>query len=118
MANTQTGQVVKITGQKTIKVLVITYKNHPLYKKRYIYSKKYLVHDPQSQAQLDDKVVIKQSRPFSRHKRWSLEKVIPTFNKTTKSVQTNSQDVLKSDKSKAKPTKSSRRAQVKKRAEK
>ena len=76
MANTQHGQVIQKINAQTITVAVITYKNHPLYKKRYIYSKKYLVHDPQERAQLEDRVIIRQSRPFSRRKCWLLEKVV------------------------------------------
>ena len=76
MANTKTGQVIKNVNAQTITVSVTAYKIHPLYKKRYIYSKKYLVHDPKGQAQLEDKVVIRQSRPFSRRKCWLLEKVV------------------------------------------
>ena len=76
MANTQTGQVVKSVNAKTLTVRVITYKNHPLYKKRYVYSKKYLVHDPEGLARLEDRVVIRQSKPVSRRKRWVLEKVL------------------------------------------
>lgn len=76
MANTKTGRVVSNASDRTITVLVIAYKNHPIYKKRYIYSKKYLVHDPQNEAKAEDMVIIKQSRPISRHKRWILEKVV------------------------------------------
>ena len=76
MANTKTGQVIKNVNAQTITVSVTAYKIHPLYKKRYIYSKKYLVHDPKGQAQLEDKVIIRQSRPFSRRKCWLLEKVV------------------------------------------
>lgn len=76
MANTLTGQVVKLSSDKTIKVSVVTYKNHPLYRKRYIYSKKYLVHDEKGEAQLQDRVVIKQVRPISRRKRWLLQEVV------------------------------------------
>ena len=76
MANTKTGRVVSKSGDQTIAVLVVTYKNHPVYKKRYIYSKKYLVHDPQNKAKKEDTVVIKQSRPISRRKRWILENIV------------------------------------------
>ena len=75
MANVKTGKVIKRSGKDTATVLVVTYKNHPVYKKRFIYSKKYLVHDPGNAAALDDTVVIRQSRPISRRKRWVLEKV-------------------------------------------
>ena len=76
MANTQTGQVIKSVNAKTLTVKIITYKNHPLYKKRYVYSKKYLVHDPEGLGKVEDRVVIRQSRPISRRKRWVLDKVL------------------------------------------
>ena len=76
MANTKKGQVVKTGLDKTITVAVITYKTHPLYKKRYIHSKKYLVDDPQNQAKLKDRVIIRQCRPISRRKRWALDQIV------------------------------------------
>lgn len=76
MANTKIGKVVAKSGHKTITVLNVVYKNHPLYRKRYVQSKKYLVHDEKDQAKIDDRVVIKQSRPMSRRKRWTLLKVV------------------------------------------
>ena len=39
------GKVVSAANNKTITVLVETYRNHPLYKKRVKYSKKYAAHD-------------------------------------------------------------------------
>lgn len=75
MANTKTGKVIRHAGKDTATVLVVTYKNHPVYKKRFIYSKKYLVHDPGNSAAIDDVVVIKQSRPLSRRKCWVLQSV-------------------------------------------
>ena len=76
MSNFKTGKVVQTINDKTITVLVVSYKNHPLYRKRYIVSKKYLVHDPENQAQLKDTVKIKQSRPISKHKSWILDQII------------------------------------------
>ena len=73
MANVMNGKVVKNSGDKTVSVLVVTYKNHPVYKKRYIYSKKYLVHDAGDEAGIGDTVVIRQAKPLSRRKRWVLE---------------------------------------------
>ena len=40
-----TGKVVSAKCDKTITVLVETYKNHPLYGRRVKYSKKYVAHD-------------------------------------------------------------------------
>ena len=81
MANTKTGQVINDQVDQTITVLVTTYKMHTLYKKRYIFSKKYLVHDPDNEAKKDDEVVIRQSRPISKRKRWQLVSVQPPHKK-------------------------------------
>ena len=78
MANTKRGVCQRRLDDKTIQVLVTNYRVHRLYKKRYIQSKKYLVHDPQSQASLQDQVLIRQSRPYSRRKSWIVEKILKT----------------------------------------
>ncbi|WP_041611857.1 MULTISPECIES: 30S ribosomal protein S17 [Spiroplasma] len=70
------GRVVSDKSDKTIAVLVETYKNHPLYGKRVKYSKKYLAHDEQNQAHIGDKVSIMETRPLSKIKRFRLVEVI------------------------------------------
>ena len=52
------GRVVSDKADKTITVLVETYKNHPLYKKRVKYSKKYAAHDEKNEAKIGDIVRI------------------------------------------------------------
>ena len=47
------GRVVSDKTDKTITVLVETYKNHPLYKKRVKYSKKYAAHDEKNEAKIE-----------------------------------------------------------------
>ncbi|WP_342256835.1 30S ribosomal protein S17 [Spiroplasma endosymbiont of Poecilobothrus nobilitatus] len=70
------GRVISDKAEKTITVLVETYKNHPLYKKRVKYSKKYLAHDEQNQAHIGDKVSIMETRPLSKTKHFRLIEVI------------------------------------------
>ncbi|ALA97172.1 30S ribosomal protein S17 [Spiroplasma kunkelii CR2-3x] len=70
------GRVISDKAEKTITVLVETYKNHPLYKKRVKYSKKYLAHDEQNQAHIGDKVSIMETRPLSKNKHFRLIQVI------------------------------------------
>lgn len=70
------GRVISDKAEKTITVLVETYKNHPLYKKRVKYSKKYLAHDEQNQAHTGDKVSIMETRPLSKTKHFRLIQVI------------------------------------------
>ncbi|MDD4027579.1 MAG: 30S ribosomal protein S17 [Bacilli bacterium] len=71
-----TGIVVSDKCDKTITVLVETYRIHPLYKKRVKYSKKYCAHDEQNQAKVGDKVVIAETRPLSRTKRFILVEIV------------------------------------------
>ncbi|PPE06071.1 30S ribosomal protein S17 [Williamsoniiplasma lucivorax] len=70
------GKVVSDKMDKTIIVLVETYKNHPIYKKRVKYSKKYKAHDEQQVAKIGDKVEIMETRPLSKTKNFRLVKVI------------------------------------------
>ena len=70
------GKVVSNANDKTITVLVETYRNHPLYKKRVKYSKKYAAHDENNMAHVGDKVRLAQTRPLSKTKRYELVEVI------------------------------------------
>ena len=70
------GKVVSAKNDKTITVLVETYKNHPLYKKRVKYSKKYTAHDEKNVAKEGDTVRISASRPLSKTKRYVLVEVV------------------------------------------
>lgn len=70
----KTGIVVSKSGLKTIVVEVHSYKEHPKYKKRYRISKKFHAHDEQCESQLGDKVMIYETRPLSKLKRWTLTK--------------------------------------------
>ena len=69
------GKVVNATNDKTISVLVETYKNHPLYHKRVKSSKKYCVHDEKNIAKVGDIVRIVETRPLSKTKHFVLVKV-------------------------------------------
>ncbi len=70
------GKVVSDKADKTITVLVETYKNDPLYKKRVKYSKKYTAHDEKNEAKIGDKVRIAETRPLSKTKRFRLVEII------------------------------------------
>ena len=71
-----TGKVVSAKCDKTITVLVETYKNHPLYGKRVKYSKKYVAHDEKNEAKEGDTVRIAATRPLSKTKRYELVEVL------------------------------------------
>ena len=70
------GKVVSAKNDKTITVLVETYKKHPLYGKRVKYSKKYTAHDEKNVAKEGDTVRIKSTRPLSKTKRYELDAVL------------------------------------------
>ena len=69
------GKVVSDKNNKTITVLVETYKKHPLYGKRVKYSKKYVAHDENNVAKEGDTVRIAATRPLSKTKRYELVEV-------------------------------------------
>ena len=71
-----TGRVVSDKMDKTITVLVETYKTHSLYGKRVKYSKKYKAHDEQNQAKLGDIVKSMEARPLSATKRFRLVEIV------------------------------------------
>ncbi len=70
------GKVVSAKNNKTITVLVETYKKHPLYGKRVKYSKKYAVHDETNKAKEGDTVRIVETKPISATKRFYLAEIV------------------------------------------
>ena len=69
------GKVVSAKNDKTITVLVETYKKDSLYGKRVKYSKKYTAHDEKNEAKVGDKVRIAETRPLSKTKRYRLVEI-------------------------------------------
>ena len=70
------GKVVSDKCDKTITVMVETYRKHPLYGKRVKYSKKFTAHDELNTAKQGDIVEIMETRPLSATKRYRLVKVV------------------------------------------
>ena len=70
------GTVVSDKMDKTITVIVVTKKTHPLYGKRVKYSKKFKAHDENNEARMGDKVEIMETRPLSATKRFRLVKIV------------------------------------------
>ena len=71
-----TGRVVSAANNKTITVLVETYKKDPLYGKRVKSSKKYAVHDETNKAKVGDTVKIVETRPISKTKYFYLKEIV------------------------------------------
>jgi small subunit ribosomal protein S17 len=76
MARSFIGVVSSDKPDKTIVVLVATRKTHPIYRKKYTSSRKFVAHDETNQAKAGDKVEIVECRPRSATKRFELVKII------------------------------------------
>ena len=65
-----TGKVVSDKMQKTVVVQIERVKEHPKYKRRYKIHKKYKAHDQNQEYHIGDKVVIEETAPISKDKKW------------------------------------------------
>jgi small subunit ribosomal protein S17 len=74
----QVGIVVSEKPQKTIIVAIQLRYQHPKYGKTLIKTKRYMAHDEKNQCQCDI-VLIEESAPISRHKKWILKKILKNF---------------------------------------
>lgn len=93
MAKTIVGVVTSNKTDKTIVVTTHTHKTHPLYRKQYTVTKKFMAHDEKNECQPGDKVSIIETRPMSARKRYTLERIIekPKLREDTLSI-TKSED--------------------------
>lgn len=66
------GVVVSDKMTKTVVVKVSSLKKHPKYKKYFKVSQKYKAHDEENQYHTGDEVLIKETRPMSKEKRWTV----------------------------------------------
>lgn len=73
---TRMGVVVSNKMQKSIVVAVVRRVRHPLYKKYFNKTKKYMAHDETNDCRIGDTVRIVETRPLSARKRWRLESVV------------------------------------------
>ena len=74
--NTKIGEVVSTKMAKTIVVETRRQKAHPLYRRVISRSKKFYAHDEQNTARVGDYVLIEETRPLSKLKRWRLKEVL------------------------------------------
>jgi len=70
------GKVVSDKMQKTVVVKVERWAWHPKLKKHYKVSKKYKAHDEKNECKVGDIVLIEESRPLSKEKKWRVVKKI------------------------------------------
>ncbi len=69
---TKKGLVTSAKMNKTIVISVVSYKSHPKYKKRYKFTKKFYAHDENNVCVEGDTVLIQETKPLSKTKRWLL----------------------------------------------
>ena len=78
MANVKSmiGKVVSTKMNKTVVVAVEKKKHHTLYRKTYRIMVKYLAHDEKGECKVEDKVLIMETRPLSKLKRWRVAEIL------------------------------------------
>ena len=70
------GRVVSDKMDKTIVVAVETKVRHPLYGKIINRTTKFKAHDENNEAKVNDRVLIMETRPLSKDKRWRLVNIV------------------------------------------
>lgn len=71
-----TGIVSSDKGDKTIVITVAARKTHPLYRKQYTETTKFMVHDEKNDAKVGDKITATEIRPISAKKHFKLLKIV------------------------------------------
>ena len=70
------GLVVSDKMEKTVVVAVENRVPHPKYGKIMVRTKRYKVHDEQNDCRVGDRVRIRETRPLSRTKRWTVADIL------------------------------------------
>lgn len=73
---TKIGVVVSNKMQKTVVVAVENVTRHGMYQKYIRRTSKFLAHAENNDVNVGDRVVIEETRPLSRRKRWNVREVI------------------------------------------
>lgn len=72
----KTGVVVSNKMQKTVVVAVENLVRHEMYQKYIKRTNKFLAHNEKPDVNVGDRVVIEETRPLSKRKRWNVKEVI------------------------------------------
>ena len=70
------GIVVSNSMDKTVVIKVERRFPHPVYKKYVTRSKKYYAHDENNKCESGDTILIQESKPLSRLKRWKVKEIV------------------------------------------
>jgi small subunit ribosomal protein S17 len=73
---TKQGRVVSNKMEKTVVVAVESMREHRLYGRNVRRTTKFKAHDEENQCQVGDVVIIAESRPISKEKRWVVREIV------------------------------------------
>ena len=73
---TMTGVITSDKMNKTVVVKVERRFKHPVYKRYVVQHSTFKAHDEQNECGMGDTVIIKESRPLSKDKRWRVQKIV------------------------------------------
>jgi small subunit ribosomal protein S17 len=73
------GIIASNKNNKTITIIVQTRYQHPKYSKTVVKTKRYMVHDEMNIGKPGDIVLVEETAPISRHKKWSLKKILKVY---------------------------------------
>jgi len=73
---TQIGVVISDKMEKTVVVRVEALRRHPMYGKTLRHVRTFKAHNDGNEARAGDKVMIMETRPLSREKRWRVVRVM------------------------------------------
>jgi small subunit ribosomal protein S17 len=74
--HTKIGVVVESPMDKTAVVAVENTVTHRLYRRRFKKTSKFYAHDPNNETRAGDRVLIVESRPLSKTKRWRVSEIL------------------------------------------
>jgi small subunit ribosomal protein S17 len=75
------GVIVSDKAEKTIVVAVQTRYQHPKYQKILVKTKRYMAHDELNEGKPGDLVLLQESPPYSKRKKWKLIEILSKYNK-------------------------------------
>jgi small subunit ribosomal protein S17 len=75
-ARTKVGVVVSNKMQKTVVVAVENLVKHEMYQKYIKRTNKFLAHNEEAEINIGDRVIIEETRPLSKRKRWNVREVL------------------------------------------
>ncbi|MCI9414399.1 MAG: 30S ribosomal protein S17 [Clostridiales bacterium] len=76
LRKTQVGTVVSDKMDKTVVVAIQDHVRHPLYKKIIKRTVKLKAHDENNECRMGDRVMVMETRPLSKDKRWRVAQII------------------------------------------